>query len=101
MKQKDARVFLATGSVLVAGGVALLVLVVAALRSGTFDARAEHAPTPDWILAAQEPFWFYGIIALITTFAAYLLVFGSRMIREARGKRRRAKRGSERTRAVR
>jgi uncharacterized membrane protein HdeD (DUF308 family) len=89
MKHKDARVFLATGGVLVAGGVALFVLVASALRSGTLDTRAEHAPVsePEWILAAQEPFWFYGIIALVSIFAAYLLVHGSRMIRESRGKR--------------
>jgi hypothetical protein len=86
MKHGDARVFLATGGLFVVGAAVLLVLVAAALRSGTLDARAEHAPPtePEWIVAAQEPFWFYGIIALLTIFAAYLLVRGFRMIREAR-----------------
>jgi hypothetical protein len=89
MKQKDARLYLATGGLFVAGGVALFFVVVNALRSGTLDARPEHAPPsrPEWIVAAQEPFWFYGIIAMITIFAAYLLVHGSRMIKESRGRR--------------
>jgi hypothetical protein len=89
MKRRDARFYVVTGGLFVAGGVALLVVVVSALRSGTLDARPEHAPPsrPEWIVAAQEPFWFYGIIAMITIFAAYLLVFGSRMIKESRGRR--------------
>jgi hypothetical protein len=89
MKNRDERILAAIGSVFVVGGVALFVVVVNALRSGTLDARREYAPPsePEWIVAAQEPFWFYGIIALATIFAAYLLVQGSRMIRGTRGKR--------------
>jgi hypothetical protein len=89
MKQRDGRFLAAAGSVFVAGGVALFVLVVSALRSGTLDVRAEHVPAsePEWIVAAREPFWFYGILALVTIFAAYLLAHGSRMIRAVRGKR--------------
>jgi hypothetical protein len=89
MKRTDARLLLGIGSLFVAGAVALLSVVGVALRSGTLDARTKHAPVskPEWLLAAQEPFWFYGIIALVTAFAAYLLVQGWRMIREARSQR--------------
>ncbi|HLL83842.1 MAG TPA: hypothetical protein VK420_14350 [Longimicrobium sp.] len=89
MKRADARVFRGVGALLVAGGVALLMLVVSALRSGTLDARPKHRSRadPEWIVAAQEPFWFYGIIVLIAGLAAYALVQGSRMIRETRSQR--------------
>ena len=89
MKRKDARIFFGIGALLLAGAVALLALVVSALRSGTLDVRAEHAPRSEaeWIIAAQEPLWFYGILALLALLAAYLLVHGARMIREAQGGR--------------
>ncbi len=89
MKRSDARVLLGIGSLLFAGAIALLTLVAAALRSGTLDARPKHAlpSKPEWIVATQEPFWFYGIIALMTIFAVYLLVQSWRMISAARSER--------------
>jgi len=85
MKRADARVLLGIGSVLFAGAVALLLLVAFSLHSGRLDARPRHAPRPDheWILASQEPLWFYGIIALLTAISGYLLVLSWRMMRDA------------------
>jgi len=74
----DVWIGLVAGGVFLAGAVALLTLVASALRSGRFDVRPEHAPAsePAWMLASQEPTLFYGVLALVTAFAAFLLVVG-------------------------
>lgn len=79
----DAVIGFGAVGIFLVGAVALLTLVASALRSGTFDVRPKHAPAsnPEWLLASQEPLWFYGILALVTVFAAYLLVLSWRMIR--------------------
>jgi hypothetical protein len=81
----DAVVGFGAGGIFLVGAVALLTLVASALRTGEFDVRPEHAPRsePAWILASEDPLWFYGILALVTVFAAYLLVVSWRMIRAA------------------
>jgi hypothetical protein len=86
MKRSNVLLPVGVGSLFIAGAVALLGLAVSALRSGMLDVRPEHAPVsrPEWLAAAEEPFWFYGLLALIASFAACLLVVGWRMIREAR-----------------
>lgn len=89
MKRSDTQLFFGIGALLLASAAALLVLVVSALRSGVLDARPKHAPASEaeWIVAAQEPFWFYGILALLALLAGYMLVLGARMILHGRSKR--------------
>lgn len=85
MKRADARVLFGFGSVLFAGAVALLILVAVSLHSGRLDARPKHAPISErqWMLASQEPLWFYGILALNTALSGYLFVLSWRMMRDA------------------
>jgi hypothetical protein len=86
MKNADARILFSIGGVLFAGGMALLALAGVALRTGRLDMRPKHSTVPDsaWMYATQEPAWFYGIVALLTVFAVYIIVLSWRMMREAR-----------------
>ena len=86
MTHSTARLFIGTGSLLVLGAVALLYRMAVTVRSGVLDVRPKHTPPSksEWLLAAQEPFWFYGTIALLTAFAVFVLFVGLWMIRDAR-----------------
>lgn len=68
---------------LAAGGIAYVAMV---LRDGVLDARPEHARGMEPILvhAADEPFWFYGLVTAIAVLAILLLVIGWKMLRHAR-----------------
>lgn len=69
-----------------AGGAVYLVDVV---RHGDLDARPEHAPRtePNLLTAAEEPFWFYGLVAALAVLVMLLLVIAWRMLLHARNPR--------------
>jgi hypothetical protein len=69
------------------GSAAVLIAYVAKIvRDQSLDARPRHArgmePIP--LNAADEPFWFYGIVAALAVLAIVLLAIARKMLREAR-----------------
>lgn len=65
-----------------AGGIAHVAMV---LRDGILDARPEHARGMEPILvhAADEPFFFYGLMTATAVISILLLVIGWKMLRHA------------------
>ncbi|HEX6038248.1 hypothetical protein [Longimicrobium sp.] len=82
--RKDPLLLGISGALLLCGA-GLLAYVARTMRDGFLDARPRHARDMEPILlrAADEPFWFYGIIAGVTVLAVHLLVLGVRMLRQA------------------
>ena len=76
----------ALGGVMLAGAVGLLAFVAKVLRDGYLDVRPRHAPRtePAFLYAAEEPFWFYGLVAALTALAILLLTLAWRMLRHGR-----------------
>jgi H+/Cl- antiporter ClcA len=64
----------------------LIAYLAKILRAGALDARPRHAVgmEPDFLTAADEPFWFYGIAALLAALAILLVGVAWRMLRHAR-----------------
>lgn len=82
-------VLLVMAGVLFAGAAGVAAYVVTILRRGVLDARPRHAPPtePMPLTAADEPFWFYAIVAALVVLAIFLLVTAWRMQRHARNPR--------------
>lgn len=68
------------GAALAAVACGALAYVAAVVNRGWMDARSRFAHTPDYLYAAEEPFWFYGIAAVLLALAAAALTVGVRMV---------------------
>jgi len=79
------RLLLVISFVMAALAVGLLANVAGVLQDGYLDARPKHAMgEPNLLYAAEEPFWFYGIVTLLVLLAVMLLCIASRMWRSPR-----------------
>jgi len=78
-------VLLAIAGALLICAAGVLVYVAKTARDGLLDARPKHAREMEPILlrAADEPFWFYGIVAGLTVLAILLLILTGRMVHHA------------------
>jgi H+/Cl- antiporter ClcA len=84
-RRMDPVLLVITGALFgcAAGLVAYLAKI---LRDGALDARPKHAVgmEPDFVTAADEPFWFYGIVAMLAALAILVLRIGWQMRRHVR-----------------
>lgn len=87
-RRKDPMLLLIAG-MLFGCAAGVIGYVAKVLREGTLDSRPKHAPPTDPLLvhAANEPVWFYGIVAVLGVLALLLVVVAWRMLRAGLGGR--------------
>ena len=83
VRRSEDRVIAVIGGAVLLGGIVLGGYLVQSLRNGYFDARTKGATEPSLLYAAEEPFWFYGLSALMAGMAIVAIAVGWGMMRDA------------------